>query len=146
MDQLSAGVPVAIHLETHIKQNDDVSDYRLDADGQLVQMGDNLYLRYLEPNEETQEQTPVTMKFTPDGAVHLTRNGEAELRLHFISGKRVTARYQTPYGIMPIETVTPLLETSFQERPFSGNVKIDYLLYAGDKLVGNYKIRLQFTA
>ena len=74
MDQLSAGVPVAIHLETHIKQDDDVSDYRLDVDGQLVQMGDNLYLRYLEPNQETHEHTPVTMKFTPDGAVHLTRN------------------------------------------------------------------------
>ncbi|HIW71394.1 MAG TPA: DUF1934 domain-containing protein [Candidatus Levilactobacillus faecigallinarum] len=146
MDQLSAGVPVAIHLETHIKQDDDVSDYRLDVDGQLVQMGDNLYLRYLEPNQETHEQTPVTMKFTPNGGVHLTRNGDTELRLHFISGKRITARYRTPYGVMPIETVTPLLETNFQERPFSGHVKIDYLLYAGEELVGNYKIRLQFTA
>jgi len=146
MDQLSTGVPVMIHLETHIKQDEDVSDYRLDVDGQLVQMGSNLYLRYLEPNKETGEQTPVTMKFTPDGEVHLTRKAEAELRLHFVSGKRVTARYNTPYGIMPIETVTPYLETSFQEKPFSGNVKIDYLLYANDDLVGNYKIRLQFTA
>lgn len=146
MDRRSASVPVAIHLQTRIKQEENVSDYRLDVDGQLVQMGDNLYLRYLEPDEETGDKTPVTMKFTPDGAVHLTRNGEAELRLHFISGKRVTARYRTPYGIMPIETVTPFLEADFQERPFSGNVKIDYLLYAGEELVGNYKIRLQFTA
>ncbi|MFC6275469.1 DUF1934 domain-containing protein [Levilactobacillus tangyuanensis] len=146
MDQLSTGVPVAIHLETHIKQHDDVSDYRLDVDGQLVQMGTNLYLRYLEPDEETGDKTPVTMKFTPEGEVHLTRAAEAELRLHFVSGKRVTARYNTPYGTMPIETVTPLLETKFEERPFRGNVKIDYLLYAGEELVGNYKIRLQFTA
>lgn len=146
MDQLSTGVPVMIHLETHIKQDGDISDYRLDVEGQLVQMGLNLYLRYLEPDQETGKETPVTMKFTPEGEVHLTRNAEAELRLHFISGKRVTARYKTPYGIMPIETVTPYLETSFQERPFSGNVKIDYLLYAGEELVGNYKIRLQFTA
>ncbi|CAJ1226271.1 DUF1934 domain-containing protein [Levilactobacillus zymae] len=146
MDQLSAGVPVAIHLETHIKQDQDVSDYRLDVDGQLVQVGANMYLRYLEPNQETGEQVPVTMKFTPNGEIHLTRNAEAELRLHFVSGKRVTARYRTPYGIMPIETVTPYLEADFKERPFSGNIKIDYLLYAGEQLVGNYKIRLHFTA
>lgn len=80
MDQLSTGVPVMIHLETHIKQDDNVSDYQLDVDGQLVQMGQNLYLRYLEPNDETGEKTPVTMKFTSEGEVHLTRNAEAELR------------------------------------------------------------------
>jgi len=33
MDQLSTGVPVMIHLETHIKQDEDVSDYRYQQRG-----------------------------------------------------------------------------------------------------------------
>ncbi len=43
MDDLTTGVPVAIHLETQARQDDDTANYALDVDGQLVQMGDAFY-------------------------------------------------------------------------------------------------------
>ena len=33
-----------------------------------------------------------------------------------------------------------------KDRPISAKVEVDYLLYSQEKIVGEYKIRLQFTA
>ncbi|MDN6354526.1 MAG: DUF1934 domain-containing protein [Lactiplantibacillus plantarum] len=146
MDDLTTGVPVAIHLETQARQDDDTANYALDVDGQLVQMGDAFYLRYKEVNDDAPEPIPVTIKLAANGDVVLTRSAEHRLRLHFSNGKRVRAHNQTPMGMLPVETVTPMLLVRLRERPFSGEVNVDYDLYAGEQLLGNYKLRLQFTA
>ena len=146
MDDLTTGVPVAIHLETQARQDDDTANYALDVDGQLVQMGDAFYLRYKEVNDDAPEPIPVTIKLAANGDVVLTRSAENRLRLHFSNGKRVRTHYQTPMGMLPVETVTPMLRVRLRERPFSGEVNVDYDLYAGEQLLGNYKLRLQFTA
>jgi len=146
MDDLTTGVPVAIHLETQAVQDGDAANYVLDVDGQLVQMGDAFYLRYKEESKDQEQPIPVTIKLAANGDVVLTRSAENRLRLHFSNGKRVQARYRTPMGILPVDTVTPLLQVRLRERPFSGEVNINYDLYAGEQLIGNYKLRLQFTA
>ncbi|BDZ29930.1 DUF1934 domain-containing protein [Lactiplantibacillus sp. WILCCON 0030] len=146
MDDLTTGVPVAIHLETQATQDGDTANYALDVDGQLVQMGDAFYLRYKEVSDATTEPIPVTIKLAANGDVVLTRSAENRLRLHFSNGKRIQARYRTPMGVLPVETVTPMLQVRLRERPFSGAVNIDYELYAGEQLIGQYKLRLQFTA
>ncbi|GAA3603654.1 DUF1934 domain-containing protein [Secundilactobacillus similis] len=146
MDDLSTSIPVGIHLATHTVQDGEASDYVLDVEGQIVQIGETIYLRYREPQEDNQgEPVPVTIKFLPNGDVSLTRNGENRLRMHFSAGKRIRATYRTPYGIVPVETVTPQLRVGFHERPFGGEAAIDYQLYVGQQLLGNYEIRLQFT-
>ncbi|MFB9770692.1 DUF1934 domain-containing protein [Lactiplantibacillus modestisalitolerans] len=146
MDDLTTGVPVAIHLETRAVQDGEAADYALDVDGQLVQMGSAFYLRYKEVSDDQPDPIPVTIKLAANGDVVLTRSAENRLRLHFSNGKRVRAHYQTPMGILPVETVTPMLQVRLRERPFSGAVNVDYDLYAGEQLLGNYKLRLQFTA
>jgi len=146
MDDLTTGVPVAIHLETRARQDGETANYALDVDGQLVQMGDVFYLRYKEVSDEAPEPIPVTIKLAANGDVVLTRNAENHLRLHFSNGKRIRAHYQTPMGLLPVETVTPMLRVRLRERPFSGEVNVDYDLYAGEQLLGNYQLRLQFTA
>ncbi|MTV82954.1 DUF1934 domain-containing protein [Secundilactobacillus folii] len=146
MDDLSTSIPVGIHLTTHTVQDGQSSDYALDVEGQIVQIGETIYLRYQEPETDDENgSVPVTMKFLPNGDVALTRSGENHLRMHFSAGKRIRATYRTPYGLIPIETVTPQLRVGFHERPFGGSAAIDYLLYAGEQLLGNYEIRLQFT-
>lgn len=146
MEDLTTGIPVGIHLETHTTQDGETSDYLLDVEGQMIQIGQTIYLRYQEPqNGDQQEAVPVTIKFLADGDVSLTRSDENRLRMHFSAGKRVAANYRTPYGVVPVETVTPSLKVSFHDRPFGGRLAVDYLLYAGEQLLGNYEIRLQFT-
>ncbi|AVK64385.1 DUF1934 domain-containing protein [Lactobacillus sp. CBA3606] len=145
MDDLTTGVPVAIHLETQAVQAGDTANYALDVEGQLVQMGDAFYLRYKEVSDDA-APVPVTIKLVSNGDVVLTRSAENRLRLHFANGKRIQARYRTPMGILPVDTVTPMLQVRLRERPFSGEVNVNYQLYAGEQPIGDYKLRLQFTA
>lgn len=146
MDDLSTGIPVGIHLTTHTVQDGEASDYALDIEGQIVQIGETIYLRYQEPASEGEDgAVPVTIKFLPNGDVSLSRSGANRLRMHFSAGKRIRATYRTPYGLVPVETVTPQLQVGFTQRPFGGTAAIDYQLYVGEQLLGNYEIRLQFT-
>ncbi|WP_236747674.1 DUF1934 domain-containing protein [Acetilactobacillus jinshanensis] len=141
----SAEQPVEIHLATTIEQAGDVSNYNFDVDGKLFQIGDTIYLRFMEDDNHDGHGVPVTIRINANGHVKLTRAGENKLQLDFIQGKRVEARYQTPYGLLPIETVTPNLDIQYQNQPLSGNVMVDYNLYAQEQLLGRYQLRLQFT-
>lgn len=143
---LDNGILIAIHLETFIEQEGEKNHLVFDEPGQVFQMGNSIYLRYQEVDEKSGQKIPVTMKIDGEGTVLLTRAAENEMRLRFASGKRIEARYRTPYGLFPIETVTPLLDVQLQNEPLAGQVNIDYQLLAGKQLIGNYKIRLQFTA
>lgn len=146
MADLNNGIPIEIHLETFIEQEGEQSHMVFDEPGQVFQMGRSIYLRYQELDEETGGRVPVTMKIDGESNVLLTRSAESEMRLRFANGKRIEARYRTPYGIFPIETVTPMLDVRIQNGPLAGRINIDYQLFAGEQLIGNYKIRLQFTA
>ena len=64
----------------------------------------------------------------------------------FKPGKRIPSRYQTPYGNIPVEAFAGRMETVLEDDPRAGKLEIDYRLYNGDSLLGDYKIRLQFTA
>ncbi len=144
MDNLRAGIPVQVHLETNIVQDDQSSSFVFDVSGQLVQIGESIYIRYNEDSDD-QGKVPVTIKIMPNGSVKLTRSASNRLQLIFIKGKRVAARYQTPYGPLDIQTVTPMMEVEIKNYPLRGRLDIDYLLYAGSDLLGKYNIRLQFT-
>ncbi|MCY9807556.1 DUF1934 domain-containing protein [Lentilactobacillus senioris] len=143
MANLRAGVPVQIHLETMMKNAEDSNSFVFDLTGQLVQIGETIYIRYVELGEEG--EVPVTVKIMPNGDVRLTRAAGSRLQLLFSPGKRVTAHYKTPYGLMDIDTVTPNMDINISDGPLRGNLAIDYLLYAGEELLGKYNIRLQFT-
>ncbi|WP_283679357.1 DUF1934 domain-containing protein [Lentilactobacillus sp. Marseille-Q4993] len=134
---------VQIHLETTTIQDGKSQDYVLDVDGQLVEIGNTLYLRYKEDNDG--KKVPVTIKILPSGDLKITRTAENKSQLLFSQGKRVSAVYRTPYGAVDIETVTPSMEISLFDNPLRGDIKVDYLLYGGSELLGKYNISLQFT-
>ncbi|MCC7667014.1 DUF1934 domain-containing protein [Liquorilactobacillus satsumensis] len=137
------GTPVLIYLKTRHNQDGETVEYEKEFQGQIFQMGSSLYLRY---NEETDEQSTVTFKVFENGNVQLTRkNEDLRMQLFFGDNRRISATYRTPYGDIPIETVTPDLTVRLSEAPLAGKINIDYLLYSGGQLLGEYKIRLHFT-
>jgi uncharacterized beta-barrel protein YwiB (DUF1934 family) len=141
---LENGTPILIHLLTQREQNGEVSQYEKKFSGRIFQMGSSIYLRYVETKEP--KETTVTFKITEDSSIHLTRKqNDLKLQLFFKDNHRISATYQTPYGLLPIETVTPSLRVILNEFPLAGNISVDYLLYNGQDLLGKYKIRLQFT-
>ncbi len=142
---LTKGVPVAIRLKTEVTQNNELKEFLFELSGQVVKMGDTLYIRYKEVQED-QSEVPVTMKLLPDGTIQLIRSGEMRLRLKFVYREKADTSYQTPYGVMFFSTYTNNLHFSLKDQPTSGKVSIDYDLFtAGDK-IGEYKLSLEFTA
>ncbi|HBM4368523.1 TPA: DUF1934 family protein, partial [Enterococcus faecium] len=79
--ELSQGTPISIKLRTKVKQQGEVQDFYFDLKGQMVTIGDTLYIRYKEIQEETGDEIPVTIKLVPDGHVQLIRAGEMRMRL-----------------------------------------------------------------
>ncbi|AUJ29167.1 DUF1934 domain-containing protein [Liquorilactobacillus hordei] len=142
---MSTGTDILITLQTFTKQDGEISKYDRKFEGQLFQMGNSIYLRYTE-DDDKQEKAVVTFKINNNGGIQLTRKSkEMRMQLFFENNKRVSATYRTPYGEIPIETVTPLLSVNISDFPLVGTVNIDYFLYSGGNLLGEYKIRLQFS-
>ncbi|WP_303218820.1 DUF1934 domain-containing protein [Enterococcus asini] len=143
--ELKNGLPVSIKLATKVTQQQTTEDFYFELAGQLVTIGDTLYIRYQEVQEDGQK-IPVTVKIMPDGAVQLTRSGDMRMRLKFIYREMVNTSYNTPYGTMLFSTYTKNLRVSLKDRPASGKIVIEYDLYMADEQIGNYQINLDFTA
>ena len=142
---LSKGLPVSIHLETEVDQGGEHTQFIFDLMGQIVTIGDTIYIRYKETTDEGQ-QVPVTLKVEPDGKVQLTRSGENRMRLKFDYRRKIETFYQTPYGQFAITTFTKDMHFSLRDTPVAGALKLDYELLAGPEKMGDYRLSLQFSA
>ncbi|WP_268913893.1 DUF1934 domain-containing protein [Lentilactobacillus sp. SPB1-3] len=143
MDNPANNLPVQIHLRTDILQDGKKSNFVFDMEGQLVEIGNAIYIRY---DEEVEGGSiPVTIKINGNGDVKITRSGQNRSQLMFSEGKRISAVYKTPYGPLDIQTVTLGLTAELLENPLRGTIEISYLLYAGQEMLGKYNISLQFT-
>ncbi len=146
---LAHGVDVKVHLETFVTQEGETERHVFDEPGTVVQMGDTLYVRYREINEKEHTNYPVTLKLRGDGSVQLSRGSsddDTHLRLHFANNRRILTRYRTPYGDIPVETITPRLDVRLTTEPLTGEIYIEYQLNANGQHLGNYRLRLLFSA
>lgn len=141
---LKAGTDVKIHLETQVTQYAEPEKQVFDVMGQMVQMGSGLYLRYIEVEGDI--EIPVTIKVEADGTITLIRAGETRTRLRFGKGERYVTNYNTPQGVVALETMTNKMQVSLRDQPFSGEIEIHYDLYLGEEKLGEYKLQLLFTA
>lgn len=138
---------IAIHLETIKTQEGEVERYVIETTGQLVRLGDGMYIRYKEEDKETGKKNPVTFKLQDDGEIQLTREtDDIRTKLIFLAQKKINGVYKTAYGRIPIEIETTHLKSQLNSQPISGLLDIDYRLTTGGELLGDYNIRLQFTA
>ncbi|GKS82103.1 hypothetical protein LPAF129_17890 [Ligilactobacillus pabuli] len=138
---------VMIHLETRNVQDGQVNQLVQDVPGQFFNMGKTIYLRYQEKATDGQTAA-VTFKVNAAGdEVQLSRHqGDNRSRMIFAVNQQVEAKYQTAYGNLPLTILTPKLNVSLSNYPISGKVSVDYTLFSNGQELGQYKIRLQFTA
>ncbi|MDT2603471.1 DUF1934 domain-containing protein [Enterococcus dongliensis] len=141
---IKEGIPAKIKVQTKVTQNNETEDFVFDLPGQVVKMGDTLYIRYKEIQPDGQE-APVTVKVTPDSQVQLIRSGETRMRMRFAYREKMETNYKTPYGMFIISTYAKNLHISLKDRPFSGVITIDYDLYMKEEKVGDYQMVLEFT-
>ncbi|WP_125570358.1 DUF1934 domain-containing protein [Lacticaseibacillus songhuajiangensis] len=143
---MSRGVPVRVQMETWVEQDGQQEHHQYDEPGQMVQLGNTIYIRYVEPD---QDHLPVTVKIKGDNNVELTRGsnqGDTRLHLQFIAEKQVHAQYRTPYGVIPVDTITPRIDVAYTLEPVNGQVYVEYRLIANNEHLGDYRMRLIFSA
>ncbi|WP_071130301.1 DUF1934 domain-containing protein [Enterococcus timonensis] len=143
---LKNGQAIQLHLETKVQQKEENSDFVFDGKGQLVKIGDTLYIRYSELQSDELTEIPVTIKIEPDGIVQIMRGKELHSRLKFSYQKKIPMTYRTPFGLFTIESFTKYLHFSLKDRPTSGILTLDYDLFLQDELMGSYQMKLNFTA
>lgn len=143
---MAQGIPVRVQLETWVTQDGNQEHHQFDEPGQMVRIGDTVYVRYTEPDGD---QLPVTVKIKGDAQIGLTRgssDSDTHMHLDFIAEKEVEAQYRTPYGIIPVSTVTPRIDVVFTTDPLGGQVYVEYRLKANGEHLGDYRMRLLFNA
>jgi uncharacterized beta-barrel protein YwiB (DUF1934 family) len=138
------GTPITIDLRTKITQGDVSESFEFHENGMLLRTGRAMYIRYTEHGEDGME-TPVTFKISLGGEIQLTRHAASDVHLPFSKDARRPTRYTTPGGSMLLDVETTSLVTDFQDVPFAGDIAIDYSLYQGDSLLGDYLIRLKVS-
>lgn len=137
------GIPVNIQLKTQITQDGQSEQFEFDEQGTFLQMGQTLYLRYVEHDLEGNE-TPVTFKITST-EVQLTRQTGQDVRLRFVPGRSVNTRYFTPAGSMAITVATQRIVLNLTNNNLTGQLAIDYVLITNGNPVGDYQIRLSYS-
>lgn len=134
---------IEYRLETTIEQDGEREIFLFEGRGQIISLGEWLYLRYEEENTEVK----VTIKLSRKGKMTIIRReGETLLsRMSFETGEPGNAMMPTPAGRMELETVTQHMFQDYKEQPFSGTVEVAYTLSSADQILGKYGISLQFT-
>lgn len=137
------GTVMEYRLETKIEQEGQEEIFVYEGQGQIVQMGEWLYLRYA----EAETQNKVTIKLSRAGKLTIIRRqGEHLLsRLSFDSEGAGSAQLPTQAGLVEIETETQQMLQNYKEQPFSGYVQVLYTIGVGEQSLGNYELSLQFT-
>ena len=137
------GTVMEYRLETRIEQEGQKEIFVYEGQGQMVQMGEWLYLRYV----EAETSNKVTIKVSRAGKMTIMRRqGDVLLsRLSFDSEKSGSAQIPTEAGLMEIETKTNQMVQNYKEQPFSGYVEVAYTIGIGEDSLGSYEMSLQFT-
>ena len=68
------------------------------------------------------------------------------LKLHFNENGKFETSYLTPYGAVELRCETDCCKFEYDRKVQRGSLTIDYRLFTGDEILGEYKIRLQFAA
>lgn len=138
--------PINILVKTEVTQEGEFKEFLIDVNGHMVVINDVIYLRYEEILEGIEKPVPVTIKIMPNGDVTLIRSGEVKMKLNFSFEERRETTYSTPYGMMSISTMTNNLRVSLRDNPISGDIMIDYDLFAGEEKLGTYHLLINFSA
>ena len=131
---------VKIDFTSKIIQGKDSETFKKKADGELIESGGNTRVSYLEDGK-----IPVKI-LIKEGNVIIRRGTDRNnySQLHFVVGERKDCRYVAQGYQMDLQSTTEFIKF-FPKNNGSSELQIEYNLYSGLYLVGNYAVTLIFT-
>lgn len=143
--EIGSGKQAEIKMQSIQTSDGEVSRYNVNEMGQLVYVNGSYYLRFNHEDEEAGETINTTIKFDEEDNVTIIRAGSHQTRMRFDVEKKTTMRYPTPAGTFLIDIDTRRVELQYKNRPFSGQIKLEYQLTTEGQTLGNYNVTIQFT-
>lgn len=130
---------IKIDLRTRITQENETEDFHKVASGELKREKDTLRLSYLED-----DKIPVKMLLKGNQLI-IKRDADEHTHslMHFELGEKGKCRYVVSGKQMDLTSVTNVLK--FEENDTQSQVQVEYDLYSGLYLIGNYAVTLIFT-
>ncbi|AQS54061.1 hypothetical protein BW727_101696 [Jeotgalibaca dankookensis] len=140
---IKKGTLVEYRMETIVKQEGQEEIFLFEGQGQIVEMGEWLYLRYT----EAETTNKVTIKLSRAGMMTIIRRSGSDLlsRISLDSNKKGSAQIPTQAGMIEIQTNAQKMLQNYQEQPFSGQIQVVYTIGTKEQMLGNYELSLQFT-
>ena len=131
---------VKIDFTSKIIQGKDSETFKKKADGELIESAGNTRVSYLEDGK-----VPVKILIR-EGNVIIRRGTDRNnySQLHFVVGERKDCRYVAQGYQMDLQSTTEFIKF-FPKNNGSSELQIEYNLYSGLYLVGNYAVTLIFT-
>jgi uncharacterized beta-barrel protein YwiB (DUF1934 family) len=134
-------LPVKITVNTTIQNGTEKETYELITFGYYVKKTKSVFLRYEEFLEEGTINTIVKIS-GQEGSI--LRSGAVKMRIPFQQNKSLTGRYETPYGVMELDTVTSRVHHSFDEDLKKGEFDFLYRLNMQGSYAGTYHTTISF--
>ncbi|GKQ42307.1 hypothetical protein RD055328_02300 [Companilactobacillus sp. RD055328] len=134
---------VDIKLTTTIKQDNEDFEHSIENSGIIEEKDDRFVLNFIDENEEG--RFFIRFDLLKTGEVLLNRQSSDQQNMsdfYFKEKEQKEVIYKTSYGVMSLVAQTTYLLSDID----NGQVEIDYLLFQQKQLVGEYKLRLIFSA
>ena len=131
---------VKIDFTSRITQGKESETFTKKCQGELIESGETTRVSYLED-----DQVPVKILIRENNVI--IRRGSDQnnySQLHFIVGERKDCRYVAQGYQMDLQSTTEFIKF-FAKNNNSHELQIEYNLYSGLYLIGNYTVTLIFT-
>ncbi|MCQ6274578.1 DUF1934 domain-containing protein [Bacillus sp. V3B] len=134
-------MPVKITVNTTIRNGQEKETYELTTFGQYYKKTNSIFLRYEEHMEEGAIKTVVKIS-GQEGSI--LRNGAVNMRLPFYKNKSLRGRYDSPYGVLEMKTLTTRISHRFDEEFRKGEIDLLYDLKMQGSHAGTYHLLITF--
>ncbi|MDQ0257395.1 uncharacterized beta-barrel protein YwiB (DUF1934 family) [Evansella vedderi] len=135
------GIPVAIHMETTIRDGVHKESNELSATGLLFKRGVTTFVRFEEPVEDDGRATMQTLKIQ-ENEMSVSRKGALTMNQRFIPGTVTEGMFHSPYGQMAMRTDTKDMDFQWNELLKVGTLRLRYSLHLQGSIAGDYDMHV----
>lgn len=131
---------VKVNFTSTIVQEKESETFTKTSVGELIKIGEVTRVSYLEDG-----QVPVKILIKPNDVIIKRRQDSANYsQLHFVLNEQRNCRYVAQGYQMDLKSMTNLIKF-FPKIDGSQELRIEYNLFSGLYLIGNYTVALIFT-
>lgn len=131
---------IRLTIETTITADSTRDHSRLVVNGTIYSKGDTTFCTYTEATENGEVNH--TIKIDAH-SMTISRIGAVSMRQRFIPSQKTEGMYKTPYGSLPVTTLTKKTQFTWDDERTQGTLLLAYDLWLQGNYTGFYTVKIQ---